>query len=390
MLCALAATAGSAQASAPVPVTIGNTQADLTFNKGKPGAPPDTSVTSHLVGLINREQVAIAANIFQINDPAVVNALYHAKVDRGVAVYITYDKPNTYDTADNTFWFVDRDKYRNCIYGCMQNAFPAKAHSKFFLFFRTRRSDADPAVRPATWLGSANPVTKDGGNESSNNAITYWDDPDLWWQMWSVWQDMKSGNSTGGDYYRPELGVNQGHSGLILAGNANTWVQVSPNTDTGYDMWTSAVSRDRINRSAWPCRLQVVVPEIHDGRLGPVNELRYLAAGGCRVDVTVDINNGAPQVSHDTACAMSSSGINLRARNGIHDKLATFNGTYDGTAGRSMVWTGSQNWTPPARFNNDELLVTIVDWQQQVYGYFFGHADTLWHDGNWINNWYAC
>jgi hypothetical protein len=378
--------ASGAQAS----INVGSRTAEVTFSEGSPSA-PDTRIESHLVGLINRERSTIIANVYQITPGGRVDTALANAQSRGVAVYITSGQQ-----ANSFSWlrFAHPDRFRECTTpglnpggGCMNTGAPdGKAHSKFFLFYDNRMSsDATTVHRSAVHISSAN-QNAGSGTEASNNGVTYYDDPDLWWQMWSVWEDMFHATpSPTADYYRPELGVNQGHSGLILSSAAQTWIQVSPDANASTDMvgeQLAGVQGPNVTGAA--CRVDVLEDIISDARLNygpngrtPVEQLARLKREGCDVRVTVSsAGGGAPDIGSRSQAIMCSAGLTARVRPYLHDKAILISGVVGGSSGQTRVLTGSQNLTGNALLHNDELLTTGVN-TPELYSRFITHADTV-------------
>jgi phosphatidylserine/phosphatidylglycerophosphate/cardiolipin synthase-like enzyme len=392
VLAALGATGSPAYAGSKTPVTVGATEADVTVSEGRPGA-PDSAILDHLVGLINRADQGseIYTNIFDIDDRDVIAAINGARAN-GVTVWVTrnsFPRPDEQEPAATS---------RICLGGCIQAdlADEAKAHSKYMVFTKTHRTPGSPATH-AAWVSSSNLVSGAGGKASSNNAITYYEDtaPAGQYRVWSelklsfndhfYWPGSPDPNA---DYYAPETyGWNAPHSGFHFVPSANTYIQVSP--DATADFWADAFGRITANSS---CSLYVVVPEMKDNRPAPIDDIRWLAAHGCFVDAVVDYDakTHAPKVSYDTGCWLKAGGVRVTVRDGVHDKLASFQGTFDGTPGRRLVFTGSHNWTPNAQRHNDEMLLTAWDLNPTAFGAFNNHAAKVWSEGVPITSYYNC
>jgi hypothetical protein len=400
---ALGVSVPAAHAVGPIGVTIGSKPADITFSEGNSSF-TDRSIESHLIGLIDRERAAIITNIYQSQPGGPVDlALQRAKA-RGVAVWITNGQ------SENALgWAASgtpERRYRLCDPGgCIQqnSAVNAKAHSKFMLFYDTRRSSSEPlsSHRFSVWVASAN-LNGGSGTLASNNAITYWDDSTFWWQMWSVWMDMFNGpygSSPSGpygltsDYYKPERGINEGHSGLILAADSSTWVQVSPDQNATTDMLgeqLASVQGPNVTPSTTDtCRIEVAMAQISDARLDnpsnrtPVRQLARLRGQGCAVKMVVGFNDsGGPDIGPRSQCVLRNAGIPVRKRARLHDKTVTLWGSFDGVS-QGRVWPGSHNWTGNALLHNDELLLTVVS-NGPYYANFRDHADRMYGQGTGV------
>jgi hypothetical protein len=392
-VCAEAARAASV--TGPFDVMVNTTRADLTFTDGRGTlASSDSDIESHLAGLIRRERAAIITNIYEIQKSGVIETELRWAKNRGVAVYITSNTPRSDSThiMDPPFWWVDLTKFRHCVGGCIQGNAGAGglAHSKFMLFYDTRRrdSEASTAHHSAVWISSSN-LNSASGTWATNNAITYYDEPTLWWQMWSVWMDMFHGPHSDPDYYRPELGVNQGHSGLIHSPPARTWVEVSPDANATTDMAGEALAAAKgpnvTPETTDTCQIKVLQQHIKDARLAtgqpgrtPVQQLARLKQEGCSVTVAVSqgpYNNS--DIEWNSQAVLCQAGIPVYYRPHLHDKLIVMKAKFGADINKWRILTGSHNWGRAALLHSDDLLVTVYDPGSSFYNPFNEHANAV-------------
>jgi hypothetical protein len=345
------------------------TPIDITSTTGHDsnGGYDDATIVNQLVGLIQRTPPGstIITNVYQTEaGNSVVDALYHAKNDpgRNVNVYVTYGMGG--DSPSGAFDWVNsgtpngETRMLKCPIGCHNSTNPGgKDHSKYFLFYSTQRSPG-AAYQPAVWIGSAN-LNRGSGSKASNNAVTLWNDSDMWWGMWGVWEDAFHRDPFNGDYYRPYLGWQQPHSGIVYSSKAASVAHISPDDDGG-DMWANQLGPQS---SGGGCIVRVMQAEIDDARLPAVQKLRSLANGGCSVRVILGLaDDGSAAIGPNARAALCNAPDTLlRKRPRLHDKAVETYGTFEGVGGRVQMFTGSHNWTNNALRDNDEVLLRLSD-----------------------------
>jgi hypothetical protein len=371
----------SAHAGRKVPGMAGQTPIDVTTTTGHANY-DDPTIVDHLVGLINRTPSgsAILTNVYQTEAAdLVVTALRYAKEARGVNVWVTYGAGG--DSPSGAFDWVNwntpngETRMRKCLTGCHNTSNPdGKAHSKYFLFYTTQRAPGGP-LEPAVWISSAN-LNRGSGSLASNLSVTFYNDADMWWGMWGVWMDGFNKDPANGDYYRPHLGWQQPHSGIVYSARAGSVAHISPDDDGG-DMWANQL---RPLSGGPNCVVRLMQAQISDARLDAVREVRRLANAGCAVRVLLGY---APDGSADIGTQARSLLCNapntlMRKRARLHDKGVQLHGTYEGTPGRYQVFAGSHNWTGNALRDNDEVLLRVSD-SEDAYVAFYDHFYDIWH-----------
>lgn len=370
----------TAHAGRTVQGMAGQTPIDITTTTGHSNF-EDATMVNHLVGLINRtpRDSAIITNVYQTEaDDPVVAALRYAKEVRGVNVHVTYGVGG--ESPSGAFDWVNwntpngETRMRKCLTGCHNTSNPdGKAHSKYFLFYTTQRSPGSP-LEPAVWISSAN-LNKGSGSRATNLAVTFYNDADLWWGMWGVWTDGFNKDPANGDYYRPHLGWQQPHSGIVYSAKAGSVAHISPDDDGG-DMWANQI---KPLSGGSGCVVRVMQAQITDARLDAVREVRRLAYAGCAVRVLVGhAPDGSADIGTEARSLLCNApGTQIRKRARLHDKGVQLYGTYEGGAGRYQTFAGSHNWTGNALRDNDEVLLRVSD-SPNAHTAFFDHFYDVW------------
>lgn len=369
-------TPAAAHAGRTVQGTANQAQMDITTSTGNVNV-EDKTIVNHLVGLISRAAPGstIITNVYKTeanND--VVTALYLAKQINNVNVYVTYGD------SDTQFDWVNQGtngsiRMHQCPIGCHNATKPdGKAHSKYFLFDNTRRTDTATSGA-ALWIGSAN-LNQGSGSRASNYATTLYHDSDMWWGMWSVWMDAFNRDPYDGDYYRPQLGWNAPHSGIVYSSKSASVAHISPDRDGG-DMWAAQLSP---LAAAPGCIVRVMQAQITDERLDAVNQVKRLANGGCAVRVLLGTkDDGSADIGTQARAILCNAPNTLmKKRPRLHDKEVEVYGTYEGTGGRVQVFSGSHNWTGNALRYNDEVLLRVSD-SQDAYDALYDHFYDIWN-----------
>jgi phosphatidylserine/phosphatidylglycerophosphate/cardiolipin synthase-like enzyme len=101
------------------------------------------------------------------------------------------------------------------------------------------------------------------------------------------------------------------------------------------------------------------------------------ARAGCRVKVFYGVGMGGAVMDILRASDVAlTPGRHPHVR--THEKMMIFQGTYDGVAGSSLVWTGSHNWSNRA-LGRDDLIVRISD--PVVTAQYIAQYAWMWHHG---------
>ncbi|MEU6976186.1 MULTISPECIES: phospholipase D-like domain-containing protein [unclassified Streptomyces] len=369
----LAAAVGLLAAS-PAPAGADTTAVTTTatFNDPSGDAAAQDRVRDHIIGLIDQTPAGatITAGLYTFTDDTVTDALGAAK-NRGVNVRVVVDNTSVTMTGGEYTRLVARlgtDRAqgswvfacpagRGCIGSRQLPGDPDGAinHNKFWLFSNTGGAN-DVVVQT-----SAN-MTGVQRTDLFNNAVTIVDTG-----LYGIYQDyfadlLAYGTSATGlsHYYKtPASGPYKAYffprkeaAGTTYDNDASTDTvklildNVSCTGGTQIRMAANLFTRDEV-----------------------ATKLVALKNAGCSVILAHD---GAPGSMGAGVESIVSGKLTQRvecyedrgtgvAKAGLHSKYLLIEGTYDGVAGRKLVWTGSHNYTYPALRANDETLLKIDD-----------------------------
>ena len=378
--CAVLLFAPSAQAGRIVPVTLGQTAGDAVFATGHPNA-PDNTIIQHLRGVIRGAQpnTAVMGTIFAMAPSgAIEDALWEVYNNRNVTVHLISDKPRSEVLAhpwpaSNT----SRFKFKYCETACMarRNADTGGSgvlmHSKFFLLNGVKRCDACAQI-PVSWVGSAN-LDANTGTDAWNDAVTWWNDPDVNWGLWTVWQDMWAGPYA--DYFDyftwPADNPRTYGNGVFHAPNSATWGLVTPDLDS--DTW-----RDQLRLLKGPraggapdCRVAALHNKLNEERLMVAYQFQRLAMEGCIVRLLVNRTypDGVVEIDQgwrDILCHTGAGDLQVHAVTKLHHKAVFAQATVQDKGFTRVVWGGSHNLSLAALRGSDELIMR-TDGSQSLF-----------------------
>ncbi|MFI8827602.1 phospholipase D-like domain-containing protein [Streptomyces sp. NPDC053431] len=370
LLLALTAAVGLLAVPSPAGAADAPVTTTATFNDPSGDATAQDRIRAHVVDLIGRAPAGstITAGLYTFTDDSVTDALGTAK-SRGVNVRVIVDHTSVtmtggeYDRlaarlgTDRTqgSWVFACPAGRGCI-GSRQlpgDADGAINHNKFWLFSSTGGA-SDVVVQT-----SAN-MTGVQRTDLFNNAVTVVDSG-----LYGIYQDyfadlLSYGSTTAGvsHYYKtPASGPYKAYffprkeaSGTTYDNDASTDTvklildNVGCAGGTQIRMAANLFTRDEV-----------------------ASKLVALKNAGCSVILAHD---GYPGSMSSGVESIISGKLTQRvqcyedrgtgvAKAGLHSKYLLVEGTYDGVAGRKLVWTGSHNYTYPALRANDETLLKI-------------------------------
>lgn len=374
---AIAAPPAAYAGQAPVTVTIGSSQVDLTFNDPVDHNGQDITQLNKMIALFNGAPAGseIRIALYSISANIVYDAI-KAAVDRGVHVYVVHngeDKNSTDDSpaalaallGPNHHWCDHGSSSLAYGGGCLSNSNTGLMHAKYMLFSQTK--DATGAAKSwVTWFGSPNMTYASGAN-LFNNSFTIYGDKTLYDnfynQQWlPQWQEK---TYAGNDFY--DAAAPRGYFG-----SAASHVQVYSSPEQNTDLVANRLGY--IDADA-DCRIRVMEASINDTRSAVVDKLVALHSGGCKVWVDV----GAIQSA--SLSKLRSAGIPVH-KSPVHDKTIIVSARYAGSAAvRPLVFTGSHNLTASALRYNDELLVKVED-SQPMYDAFYTHFNDAYNTGS--------
>ncbi|MFJ9811462.1 phospholipase D-like domain-containing protein [Streptomyces sp. NPDC101158] len=370
LLIALAAAVGLLAVPSPAGAADAPVTTTATFNDPSGDAAAQDRIRAHVIDLIGRAPAGstITAGLYTFTEDTVTDALGAAKA-RGVNVRVIVDHTSVtmaggeYDRLaarlgtdrSQGSWVLACPAGRGCI-GSRQlpgDTDGAINHNKFWLFSSTGGA-SDVVVQT-----SAN-MTGVQRTDLFNNAVTIVDSG-----LYGIYQDyfadlLAYGTSATGlsHYYKtPASGPYKAYffprkeaAGTTYDNDASTDTvklildNVGCTGGTQIRMAANLFTRDEV-----------------------ASKLVALKNAGCSVTLAHD---GYPGSMGSGVESIISGKLTQRvqcyedrgtgvAKAGLHSKYLLVEGTYDGVAGRKLVWTGSHNYTYPALRANDETLLKI-------------------------------
>ncbi|WP_177326072.1 phospholipase D-like domain-containing protein [Nannocystis exedens] len=250
--------------------------------------------------------------------------------------------------------------------GCIASHHAGSMHSKFFTFSKAKDPDGLPRSH-VVWISSAN-LTKQTGGNSFNTAITIYGNQELYKFFNDYFLDLELGSDfaddepdDGNDYYVPN-GNGHFESGPV-------GVYISPEIDSDLVLnQLKLISPDNL------CRVHVAQMAVSNDRHALVKRLKELAEGGCKIRVV------AGSIGKVSLATLDAAEIPRRVNN-VHDKNVLIYAKFAGSEmPRYIVLTGSHNWTGPAKFRNDEILLRLES--KALYEAFLQHFNDAFDAGD--------
>ncbi|MFF5976557.1 phospholipase D-like domain-containing protein [Streptomyces sp. NPDC012769] len=372
----LALTAAGLLAASPTPAGAADTAAAVTttatFNDPAGDTAAQNRVRDHIIDLIGQAPAGstITAGLYTFTDDPVTDALGAAKT-RGVKVRVIVDHTSATMTGgeyerlaarlgtDRTqaSWVFACPAGRGCI-GSRKlpgDADGAINHNKFWLFSNTGGA-SDVVVQT-----SAN-MTGLQRTDLFNNAVTIVDSG-LYGIYQSYFADLlHHGTSTDGlsHYYKTPSSTTGPYKTYFF-----------PRQEAAGSSYDADASTDTVklilDNVSCTGGTQVRMAANLFTRDEVASKLVALKNAGCSVILAHD---GYPGSLGTAVESVISGKLTQRvqcyedrgtgvAKAGLHSKYLLVEGTYDGVAGRKLVWTGSHNYTYPALRANDETLLKI-------------------------------
>ena len=353
-------------------ITVGGTPVWAHFTN--PLAAPtgrDGTILNEAIRLIRATPKAarIHAAIHSLTVNGVAAALIDAK-QRGVIVQVVEDGSDEFDgddsppklravLGDNHVYCGDRREGGN--YGCITTNPSGIMHTKLMTFSATVDPNGTPRQH-VVWLGSAN-MTHATGAKTFNNTLTFYGDKELFDRFNTYFRQLfEQRHFAGNNFY--DSGKQRGFFATPTAR-----VFASPDQDTDLVL---ARLNDIVPDG--DCRVRVAQAMIFDSRLEVVDLLGRLRRGGCRVWVA---GNHIQPVAR---ARLRDANIPVR-RNKLHDKYILVDARFAGSANpRTLVFTGSHNWTGSANSRNDELFVRVES--AALHAAYRAHFDSAYDTGN--------
>ncbi|MFD9335293.1 phospholipase D-like domain-containing protein [Streptomyces sp. NPDC060028] len=263
-------------------------------------------------------------------------------------------------------------------------------HNKFFLFEKVG------ATSNVVFQASAN-LTSNHRVGMYNNAVTI-PDAGLYQEYSRYWTQLLDHGTHGAgmpdNYTTKDVGTYKTYFFPRIESDKDIapGSPVDPRNDAGTDTVVSLLQN--VDCKAVPAT-QVRIGMYAFTRTQVADTLREMQAAGCEVQV---VHNGDPgNVGSAVKSALATSGLKtLRVCEGteagagalgIHSKYLLIDGTYLGTGGRKLVFTGSHNYTYPNLRSQDETLLKIEN--TGIYEKFRQNFDKTLLEGGHCNRTYA-
>ncbi|WP_103529337.1 phosphatidylserine/phosphatidylglycerophosphate/cardiolipin synthase family protein [Streptomyces sp. SM12] len=370
-----AAWPGAATASEPTP-TRQTHGAYTVFNTPSPVGDPDTTLESHIVELVDATPAgeSIHGALYSWTREPVAEALARAQA-RGVSVSLAIDKDgagNVNSDPSNTAMAVLRDAGLTRLVfcgntsrgntACIGNRDNSINHNKVFTFSTT--GDMSNVV-----LVASHNLTNTQ-NSLHNNAVVLHEDADLY-QAFQRHMSNLLAQRKNNNYYRSA-------DGYFRSPTSDIRVFFSPYADSsgGTDPEAStdliAGRLSYITRYQQGCSVDVAHAQFTGPRAAVADELIRIGALGCRVRVI----GGEGMTTYITDRLAGKRNVTVRRLDELHSKYIVYSGDYNGTAGRNLVFTGSQNLTGPALRSHDETFIRVE--HPDAVGGYEGNFALLW------------
>ncbi|MEU9981979.1 phospholipase D-like domain-containing protein [Streptomyces sp. NPDC050856] len=368
----------------PAPATAATVTTGTVFNDPSSTVADQDRVRDHLVSLIDGAPAgsSISVSMYTFTDDPVRQALIAAK-GRGVAVKVIVDhkssetvtKGGEYENlaaglgTDRTqpSWALDCGQDRGCVgtrvLGTATEPDPAINHNKFFLFSRTGGAD--------------NVVVQTSANLSTlqrerlfNNAVTIVDKGlyDNYLAYFADHVTHAAGPGLAHYYKTPTSATDPAYKAYFFPRkeSAGTTYKTDPSTDT------VKLILDKVDCAAGS-EVRMAANLFYRDHIA--TKMADMAKAGCSVILAADADpngggEGKPSMGRtveDILYGKLTQRVECweappagRTGNiGLHSKYLLVNGTYDGVAGKRIVWTGSHNYSWQALRQNDETLLKI-------------------------------
>ncbi len=356
------------------------------FNDPAGTATEQDRIRDYVLGLINDTAAGaeIRVSMYGFTDNSVSAALVNA-AKRGVAVKVIVDNytlgldGTEYPTLETGLgtdrsaasWVLACPANRACIADrVLSGSTGGIDHNKFFLF-----SQVDGASNVVVQT-SAN-MTTTQRQDLFNNAVTL-TDAGIYTSYKTYFGDLETygAKSTGlTDYYTTTTSGPYKTYFFPRHEKSGTTFNTDPSTDT------IKLILDNVSCTGGT---QIRVAMYAFTRTQVAQKLVDLQAAGCTVTLAFDGHSdpdGTPhlppsvesivsgKLAQRVECDDGPTGI------GVHSKYLLIQGTYDGTANRKIVFTGSHNYTYGALRANDETLLKVDD--AAVYDQYKANHDEL-------------
>lgn len=345
------------------------------FNVPTASGGADLTIENHLVQLVDGAPAgsAIHGAMYSWTRTAVASALARAQ-QRGVQVSLAIDgqgaggvNADPDSAAMNILRNAGLTRLVFCgrtvdNSACVANRSYSINHNKLFTFSATGNM-TDVAV-----IGSHNLTNSQNANH--NNLLVVHQEPDLYQHFVRYLGDLLAQRKNN-NYYASA-------NGYYRSPTSDARVFHSPRADssggTGVDASTDlVVGRLRyITRYEAGCSVEVAHAQFTGPRVAVADELIRIARLGCQVRIV----GGSGMTDYIRTHLAGRSNVTVRRLDSLHSKYIVYRGNYNGSPGRQVVFTGSQNLTGPALRNHDETLIRVEG--ADVAGSYRANFTTLW------------
>jgi phosphatidylserine/phosphatidylglycerophosphate/cardiolipin synthase-like enzyme len=351
---------------------------ETTFTDPLAHSGKDRAIINQAVRLINDapEGANVLIGLHSLTIAEVSNAIKDAH-SRGVVVKVVYDGKkwdDTYQKAKTLNETLGDANVKKCGNnssggGCLSNSSSGYMHMKYMLLSQTK--DSTGKLRDnVVWVSSAN-MTEATGTEAYNNAVTTYDDRELFLgYVRHVWYPQACGKAFDpanptlhdedyacdltADSSRPSYSGNDYYSkskprGYFSSAAIGTTVFVSPEQSTDQIVTQLDTIQDENQ-----CTVLVLHASFNDSRSAVADKLVWLAkekAVKCQVRVlTTDIDSAQKK-------KLTAAGItNKKLKTQIHDKVIIVTEWNSKEISRWVLY-GSQNLTGQSMTAQDNLLI---------------------------------
>lgn len=384
---ALAVTSAPASASDPEPAKVEGSYA--VFNTPGENGERDFAVEEHIIELIDGTPsgAEIHGSMFSWTRDTVAQALAAAQ-ERGVEVSLAIDAEGNNGSTNNdpdneaiktlkgagltelVFCTGDGDSDRQQT-GCIADRDYSINHNKLFAFSET--GDMTNVVV------SASQNMTNSQNNLFNNAVVIHGDAQLYAYFGTHFDNLLA-QKKNNDYFNSDDGYFRTEDNSVTA-YMFPRADSSGGTDVEAKSDTVNLVLGYINAQPSDCALDVVQAQFTSPRMAVADQLVRIAKLGCTVrvvygsmsDSVLSTLSGTENLEVKRFEDNSSGNENVVS---VHSKYLLFEGKYNETADRQIVFTGSHNLTGPSLRNHDENLLKIEN--ATTTGDFAENFETVW------------
>ena len=395
--CALTATlsvgASGLAVAAPAPVAaevepaVAAFSAYTRFNIPGDDGTRDRTIEDEIVSLADGVPSGgyIRGAMFSWTSPPVADALKRAAA-RGVIVRLAIDREGAGGSnqasdnvavstlkgagLDDITWCGSSSASVTGSSGCIANFSTSINHNKFFTF------STSGSVKRIVLQTSQNLTFSQ--NNLFNNAVIIQEDYDLYDHFTRYFNELRAETknndfyaSTEGYYKSPDTAVTVYHSPRATGDTVQSVLSYVTQFESG-------------------CTVEIAQASFTDARQAVANELLRIANLGCKIRIVHsgmgsavhNILAGSPNITMKKYYDAETSNIDGRILE-IHSKYLIVKGNYNGSAGRTIVFTGSHNLTGPSLTTHDETFMKLE--QATVSANFRSNFATLWSRAKCVN-----